>query len=217
MNDSGDLERRYRRLVAWYPRAFRREHEQELLSVLLDAARAGQQRPGLRDSADLIKNAVRMRVRPGAPRSAGTVFAAVRLMYVSAALELLALVTVLRTLPSLKSAILERDPQFTATQWHAVVRAHVLPLEVGAPIAAALLVYLAWANGRGHNWGRIAFVALFALNTLSLLSSFAQNSATYAPVDLGVGVVLWLVALVTVILICSGRSSSYYGRTRAVA
>jgi hypothetical protein len=108
MNDSGDLERRYRRLVAWYPRAFRREHEQELIAVLMDASGAGQQRPGVRDSADLIKCAVWMRVRPGAPRSAGTVFVAVRLMYVSAALELLALVTVLRTLPSLKSAILRR-------------------------------------------------------------------------------------------------------------
>lgn len=188
--------------------------------MLMDAARAGQRRPGALESADLIKSAMWMRVRPGAPRSAGTVFAAVRLMYVSAALELLALellalLTVLRTLPSLKTAILERNPQFSAAQWHAVVRAHVLPLEIGAPIAAGLLLYLAWANGRGRNWGRIAFVALFALNTVSLLASVAQNSATYAPVDLGVGVVIWLVALATVILICNGRSRSYYARRLA--
>jgi hypothetical protein len=35
MTDSAHLERRYRRLLAFYPKAFRREHEQEIVSVLM--------------------------------------------------------------------------------------------------------------------------------------------------------------------------------------
>ena len=55
MSDSADLERRYRRLLACYPRAFRREHEQEILAVLMAGADEGQQRPRLGEAANLIK------------------------------------------------------------------------------------------------------------------------------------------------------------------
>ena len=90
MSDSADLERRYRRLLACYPRAFRREHEQEILSVLMAGADEGQQRPRLGEAADLIRSAIWMRLRPRVPRSQPTVLWAVRLMYVCAALRLLA-------------------------------------------------------------------------------------------------------------------------------
>jgi hypothetical protein len=40
MSDSARLERGYRRLLACYPRAFRPEHEQEILSVLMASAGA---------------------------------------------------------------------------------------------------------------------------------------------------------------------------------
>jgi hypothetical protein len=62
MNDSADLERRYRRLLACYPRAFRREHEQEILAVLMDGADEGRLRPGLGEAANLITYALRMRL-----------------------------------------------------------------------------------------------------------------------------------------------------------
>ena len=51
MNSSASLERGYRRLLAFYPRAFRRENEEEILAVLLATAgrpapaRAGRSRP----------------------------------------------------------------------------------------------------------------------------------------------------------------------------
>jgi hypothetical protein len=60
------LERRYRRLLACYPRAYRRQNEEEILAVLRAGAHDGQQRPGLAASADLIKGAVRMRLWPAA-------------------------------------------------------------------------------------------------------------------------------------------------------
>ena len=63
MSESTDLERRYRRLLRLYPPRFRREHEQEMLPVLMDGARPGQRRPGLADSSDLLKGATWTRLR----------------------------------------------------------------------------------------------------------------------------------------------------------
>lgn len=63
MNNDPDLERRYRRLLACYPAVFRREHEQEVLSVLMAAARDGQRWPRMAEVADLLRSAASMRLR----------------------------------------------------------------------------------------------------------------------------------------------------------
>jgi hypothetical protein len=42
MTDQADLERGYRRLLAWYPPEFRHENGQEILAVLMAGARDGQ-------------------------------------------------------------------------------------------------------------------------------------------------------------------------------
>jgi hypothetical protein len=67
MTDPGGLERRYRRLLACYPRAFRREHTEEMLAVLMAGAAPGRRRPGLAESADLIRSAAGMRLKPAGP------------------------------------------------------------------------------------------------------------------------------------------------------
>jgi hypothetical protein len=63
MSASTPLERRYRRLLAFYPALFRHEHEEEILSVLIDGAAKGQQRPGLSASVNLLTHALSMRLR----------------------------------------------------------------------------------------------------------------------------------------------------------
>lgn len=63
MTELAGLEKRYRRLLAWYPKAFRHDQGDEMLGVLMAGARRGQRRPGPGDSADLIKSAVVMRFR----------------------------------------------------------------------------------------------------------------------------------------------------------
>ncbi len=63
MTDSTHLERRYRRLLRLYPKAFRREHEQELLSVLMAGAQSGQRRPRVAEALDLLRNGLVMRLR----------------------------------------------------------------------------------------------------------------------------------------------------------
>jgi hypothetical protein len=52
------LERRYRRLLALYPRSHRAVHEEEMLDVLLATAGPGQRRPTARETADLLRGAL---------------------------------------------------------------------------------------------------------------------------------------------------------------
>jgi hypothetical protein len=70
------LEDRYRRLLAFYPRQYRRVHGEEMLAVLLTAAAPGQTRPGLADAADLTIGALRVWSQPSRARSATAVAAA---------------------------------------------------------------------------------------------------------------------------------------------
>src|SRR6202041_375357 len=70
MSGGAGLERAYRRLLACYPSRFRDEQGEELLGVLLPSARDGQQRPGLFESADLVRNGLGMRLHPDVSQSA---------------------------------------------------------------------------------------------------------------------------------------------------
>jgi hypothetical protein len=57
------LERRYLRLLRCYPPAHREFHREEMLSVLLAAARPGQRTPGLRETVNLAACGLAIRVR----------------------------------------------------------------------------------------------------------------------------------------------------------
>jgi hypothetical protein len=215
MSAAADLERRYRRSLAWYPRSFRTAYEQEMLTVLMETARDGQRRPQVGQTADLARNALLMRLRPGAPRSAPAVFAAVRLMYLGAVVEVMTVLTVLLTTGMLRSEILTADPGFTAAQWQAFLWTSIAPLVAGGTIAVAVWLWMAWANGRAHRWGRAVFTAFFAITTLSLLNGISQGAATYSVPDLVAGIALWLVALTAVALLYTPSSSRYYRTARS--
>jgi hypothetical protein len=88
---SAQLERTYRRLVNFYPRSFRRDSTEEIIAVLLATAREDQRRPSIMEAADLLRGALRMRLRlSNCPR---TVLNAVRLMYLGALAEVALIVT----------------------------------------------------------------------------------------------------------------------------
>jgi len=203
MTDMSPLERGYRRVLACYPKAFRRESEDEIVAVLLATAREGRRRVGVAESADLIMGAVRMHL--GMSRSPRPVLNAVRLMCAGAALELAVMVTVLVTLGSVRSAIVQ---DFTADQWHTTVLTQIVPVLASAPIVAGVWLWLAWANGRGYDWARPAFMALFALLTIGLL--LGLGDAPYAPADLIATTVAWLAGLAAIVLIFSKTASPYY-------
>ena len=204
VNESASLERGYRRLLACYPRAFRRENEEEILAVLMACAPDGQTRPSLEASIDLLKGAVRLRLRPraGQPR---TVFAAVRLMWAGALAELAALITIIATAGSVKAAVMHGYPSAAGS-----VMTHVRVDEVGMPIVIGVWLVLAWAINRRRDAARFGFASFFLLTTMSMIIAMAQGDAVYAPADVIAAAAVWSLALAAVVLIFLPASNRYY-------
>jgi hypothetical protein len=208
-SEQARLERGYRRILACYPRSFRRDNEGEILAVLLDTAEPGQVRVGLAEAWDLIRGGVRMRLWPAMPRPRA-VRAAVTLMLAGAAAELAALLTVIATLGSVRAAVAARD---TAAA-HALL-VHQVAVMVGAPVAVGLWLWLAWAIGRGEDWARLVSVACFLLMSLSVIGVLAQNAVAFAPASMIAAAVVWILGLSSVALIFTPAAGRYY-RPRAV-
>jgi hypothetical protein len=166
MTDQEHLERAYRRLLAWYPREFRRENGPEILAVLLADARDGQRRPGLAQSADLIRSGLWMRLRPSVPRSAPTVRAAVRLMYAGAAVAAVNLILVLAVTADAKVYHAVLGHRLTAAQVRQLnlTTLGITELIVLALIPVALWLWMARKNGQGRNWARGLSKGLFVLS-----------------------------------------------------
>jgi hypothetical protein len=203
MTDQAHLERGYRRLLAWYPRAFRRENGPEILAVLMACAQDGQRRPGLAESADLISSGLRMRLRPSMPRPARTVRAAVRLMYAGAAVSTANLIFSVITLAFIGPS---------AVTLRLAGRSQPLPVATTAGIAGGLVVIALWlwmarAAGQGRNWARMLSTVLFGLATLELISIF---SGAQSVLGLFFWAPTWLVGLAAVWLLWRPASSAFF-------
>jgi len=198
MTDSERLERGYRRLVALYPRAFRRDSEQEIVAVLMATAREGQRRADLAESADLIRGALRMHRGPRLPRA---LLRAVRLTYAGAAAELGVLITLLVTLGSLISATIRGYPDFSEAQWHAVLLAHLTAAAAGGPIVLALWVWIACANARGNHAGRLAFRVVHVILTLGVVAVTYAGVPVYGMASAIAGGVMIQIQLAALALI----------------
>jgi hypothetical protein len=92
----------------------------------------------------------------------------------------------------------------------APLQAHIIAVEIAAPIGIGLWLWMAWAIGRGHDWARRVFTAFFSLVTLSLLGLLAEGAAVYAPAQLITTAVVWLVQLTVIVLIFGKASAPYY-------
>jgi Domain of unknown function (DUF1707) len=149
---------------------------------------------------------------------------AVRYMCAGAVLTLAVAVTVLVTLGSVRSAAVQ-DVDFTGGRWHTFMLTQIVPGLVGAPVVAGVWLWLAWATGRGYNWARFAFAALFGVLTVGPLFVLAEGGAgpdayTVLMPDLLVAAALWLAGLAAMLLIFSETASQYCRRrpaTRAAA
>ena len=207
MNEVPQLERRYRRLLACYPRAFQRENSEEILAVLLACAQDGQRRPGFAASADLIRGAVRMRLRLAGqpPRAVQT---AIRLMYAGLAVQLAALITLVVTAGQVRRAVARSYPGLAAAQ--NVVNIHLLIDYISAALGLAVWLALIWALVRGRARARIALAADLGAMSVGLLIALAQGSAALAPADVIAGAATWLIALAATVFLFTGASSRYY-------
>lgn len=214
MSEQASLEQRYRRLLACYPRAFRRENEEEILGVLLACAQEGQQRPGLAASADLIKGAIQVRLRPapGQPRS---VRIGIRLMCAGAVAQIAALVTLVATAGSTRSAIARGYPGMAVAQ-HAV-NANLVIDYAGASLGIIVWLALTRALVQGRDGARFALAADLGWITLVAIVAIVQRSTVYAPADLVAVAVEWLIALSACLLLFTGTSSRFYHPQRRAA
>ena len=203
MTDHEHLERAYRRLLAWYPRKFRHENEQEILAVLIAGAPPGQRRPGLAESADLIRSGLWLRLWPSVPRSARTVRAAVKLMYAGAAVSTVNLVILLALIGlHTKVGLLLNTP--------------FIPVSIAWSLAPlALWLWMARETGRGRNWARIVSTVLFGAATLDLTGPFGSPGIrlSLVPVVQGSTIIpalYWLVGAAVVWLLWRPASRAFF-------
>ena len=198
MSDQSTLERRYRRLLAWFPREFQREQGEEILSVLMACAQDGQRRPGLVASADLIRNGLWMRLRPSPPRSVPTVRAAVWLMCTGAVVTMLGMIGGLVSLA------------FTGASIGMLrVGGRTLPLPVAVTVGVVIFVaimavwlWMARANSRGRRWACSFSTVLEGLATLHLFGNSGGVEVASA--------VTWLIGLAVVWLLWRPSSSAFF-------
>jgi DNA-binding transcriptional regulator YdaS (Cro superfamily) len=204
MSKQVTLERSYRRILAWYPRSFRADSEDEILAVLLATADDGQTRVGLAEAWDLVRGAVRMRLWPAAPRPR-SIRIAVKLMLAGAAAELAAMITVIATWGNVRTAVAARD----AATLQAVHLHQVTDIAL-APVAIGMWLWLAWANGRGQDWARPLSAACFGLISFSLIAALAQDAAAFAPAVMIAAAIVWALGLSSVVLILTPAAGRYY-------
>lgn len=213
MSDSTELERGYRRLVACYPRSFRRENEEEIVTVLLATAQEGQRRPGIAESADLIRGAIRMRM--GLSRTPRTLLNAARLMYLGAIAELGVVIVLWLTEGSIRAAVSHRYPQLTATQLDGLNGLFTFELAVGS-LVVLLWIFMAWATGKGSQLARIAAVFCFSLSTLGIIVDASTGSPQFAPAAFTCACLLWLIGLAAIVNLFRKQSRVYYERQAAL-
>jgi len=209
MTSVPELERGYRRLVACYPRSFRSQNAEEIVAVLLSTAHPGQRRPGIAESFDLLRGAARMRM--GLTRAPHSVVTAVRLMCLGALAETLTLIVALVTRGSIRAAAIREYPQY-ASQVAQVVNHDVALDIVALPTLAATWLLVAWGNGRGNQWARLAAITFAVMYTLVLGTEVAQGAAIVAPAALVTSGVAWALGVVAVVFILQPRSWPYYER-----
>jgi len=206
ISESASLERGYRRLLAFYPRWFRRESEDEILAVLMACAQDEQTRPSFEATADLLKGAARMRLRPrpGQPRA---VFAAVRLMCLGALAELGALLTIIVTAASVAAAGARSHPASAHT-----AGLHILADLILVPAAIAAWLLLARGVSRRSDPARIGLAAFFGLITMNMLAMLSAGFAHDATAAFAAGAVVWLISFVSLALVFTPASNRYFRR-----
>ena len=213
MTDQENLERAYRRLLAWYPRAFRRENGQEILAVLLACAPDGQRRPGLAQAADLIRGGLWMRLRPSAPRSAPTVRAAVRVMCAGAAVSTVNLLILLAVIGDTKAYHAVLGYRLTAAQVSQMTTEAITVGIISGLVPIVLWLWMARANGQGKNWARVLSTALFGVATLDLTGAVGTPiRIELVPMLFGptLPVLTWLVGLAAVWLLWRPASTAFF-------
>jgi Domain of unknown function (DUF1707) len=219
--DTGGLERGYRWLLACYPAAYRRVHEEEMLAVLMTAAPSGKQRPGIAEAADLIWGAVRVRCQPS--RSSAEPGWRDALAVVSILLPLIVFITTAVQVAGVLPAILDGAPfrnmfplwlltQFTGPL--VLLALSLLRLQrIATRATVALLIGLAYLAALSYLAGGAdpVGVSLIAGGPYIMLALGLQMAAVTASPGLrrGLQLVTWKYVALTVIAAVAVAITSY--------
>jgi hypothetical protein len=139
------------------------------------------------------------------------VLAAAWLMYSGAAFSLLSTLVSLATIGEVKTAFLARHPLLSGNAVKSVAAVASVEVLIGGGAVVALWLWLAFASKQGRPWARTVGTVLFGVDTLVLLVTLGSPGIGGTK---GIGVVIWLIGLVTVILLWQRRSSEYFSLRR---
>ncbi len=132
---------------------------------------------------------------------------AVKLMYVGAAVSTVSLIVSLTGSGNLKSTIRSHYPHYTTSQVNHLYTQIIEAAIVSAVFGILLWLVMAWANGKGMSWARIASAVLFGFNTIGLVAFIRQPETV---LSLIFELLLWLVGLGATILLWRPDSSAYF-------
>ena len=147
--------------------------------------------------------------QPSAPASAPqSVLRAVKVMYVGLAVSLIGIIVDMTTLSSTRSAILKRNPSYTATQLNNAEHLQIGLFIAGGLIGAALWLWMAQSCRAGKSWARVTSTVFFGIDTLSVLVGAAAVQG--GGLSRIYGFVVWAIGLVAIILLWQRSSSDYF-------
>jgi tRNA A-37 threonylcarbamoyl transferase component Bud32 len=148
---------------------------------------------------------------PPRPRPPTSVLAAAWLMYSGAGLSVLAALVDLAIIGQVKTAFLASHPLLpgnTVRSFAAGASAGVL---VGGGVIVASWLWLAFASKQGAGWARTVGTVLFGIDTFLMVATLGTRGIG---VTKGIGTVVWLIALVTVILLWQRSASRFFAARR---
>jgi hypothetical protein len=148
-------------------------------------------------------------MRMGLTRAPRSVVTAVRLMCLGAAAQVATEIIGLLTWASIRSATIQHYPQYAGSVTR-VVNGELTASIVITPILVATWLLLAWGNGRGNQWARVAAIVLAALYTVSLGVQMSQGVAALAPATMIASGVTWAIGLAAVAFLLRSRSWPYF-------
>jgi hypothetical protein len=137
-----------------------------------------------------------------------SVLRAVRVMYVGLAASLLGIVVDLTTLSATRSAILKRNPGYTAVQVNNAEHLEIGLFIAGGLIGAALWLWMAQSCRAGKSWARVVSTVFFGIDTLSVL--VGATAVQGGGLSRIYGFVVWAIGLIAIILLWQRASSAYF-------
>lgn len=154
---------------------------------------------------------------PAKPPVPQTVQNAFYLMLAGAGLQLVSIIVGFATISKIRDQIESQHPDFDTTQVDNAVHVGLVFAAVIGLIEVGLWIWMAFANRAGKNWARITGTVFFGISCLGFIALVAASSGSgpfstekASPVGVIVGVLAWLVGLVTVILLWNKQSGQYF-------